>query len=530
MTFVWRWTKVLATGLLVGLVAALFMTLLIALLRIFLGIPLPVELGGDRILPTFNVREFLQLLSANGGPIEAKRMAFLSGWGGQLAFGAAVGVLYALIVEWGRFRDPERQRRWGISRGGAIFVTVAVAVIWAVTLAVLWPTLGTSNLGLPPRLASVATALGFLLSYTGYGVVLVLVHRLVTSRRPLRQPAPVGQPIGRRAFLAGAGGVVLAAASGGLVRKLYKESTLPYDGMGYGGIDLQPITPNDRFYVVTKNIIDPRVRKSAWRLQVGGMVNSPTTFDFDDLAEMPSVEQEQTLMCISNSIGGHRISNAVWTGVPPRTLIEETGPESGVVDVILQAADGYTHDISYEKAMEDTTLVAYEMNGEPLSDRHGYPARVLVPGYYGEGSVKWVTRIELFDRNVEDRYYGKQGWKAEHFHTWSRLDPLRFDPQLPAKAGEMVTLKGVAFSGDRDISKVEVSADDGRSWQEANIDYSSTRLAWVLWSYDWHPSQPGDYKLVVRATDGDGQLQTEEVTGVKDGVSGYHKLPARIEA
>lgn len=88
MKFVSRWGKVLATGLLAGLVAALFMTLVIALLRLFLGVPLPVELGGDRFLPTFNVKEFLQLLSANGGPIEAKRKAFLSGWGGQLAFGA----------------------------------------------------------------------------------------------------------------------------------------------------------------------------------------------------------------------------------------------------------------------------------------------------------------------------------------------------------------------------------------------------------------------------------------------------------
>jgi len=428
----------------------------------------------------------------------------------------------------------------GISRIGVLFVAVAVALIWAVSLAVLWPTLATSNLGLPPGLASVATALGFLVFYACYGVALVLTYRLVTSRSPLREPAPVGQPIGRRAFLAGAGGVVLLAASGGLVRKLYNDSTLPYDGMGYTGADLQPITPNDRFYVVTKNIIDPTVRKAAWRLEVGGMVDSPTTFDFDDLAAMSSVEQEQTLMCISNPIGGHRISNAVWRGVPLRRLIEEASPKSGIVDVILHAADGYTHDVSFEKAMEETTLVAYEMNGEPLSDRHGYPARVLVPGYYGEGSVKWVTRIELFDRQVEDRYYGKQGWQSEYFHTWSRFDAPRFDPppasvderikRLPAKAGGKVTLKGVAFAGDRDISKVEVSTDNGQGWQEANIDYSPSRLVWVFWSYDWRPNRSGDHELVVRATAGDGKLQTEKRTGSKDGVSGYHKVPARVEA
>ena len=531
MKFVVRWIKVLAAGLLVGLVAALVMTLVQTLLRLVLGIPLPAELGGDRFLPTFSVGEFLKLLSENGGPIASKRMAFLSGFGAQLAFGTAFGVLYAAIAEIGRSRNPERNRRFGVGPGGAFFVAVAVVVIWVVSLAILWPTLGTNNRGLTPGLASVATAAGFLVTYAIYGFTLVLIYRLITNRRPLRHSAPVGEPMARRAFLVGLGGVAVAAASGGLVKKLYDDSSLPYDGQSVSGPGLETITPNDKFYVVTKNIIDPVVRKSAWRLEVGGLVDKERTFGFEDLASMPSVRQEMTLECISNPVGGHLISNAVWKGVPLRRLIEAAGPGKDAKDVILHAADGYTHDITFDKAMEETTLVAYEMNDEPLSDRHGYPARVLVPGYYGEGSAKWVTRIELFDRNVEDRYYGKQGWKSTRVHTFSRFDvPTTGGETLKMKDGK-IHLKGIAFAGDRGINKVEVTTDGGDTWNRANLDYTPSKIAWVFWSYDWKPEKTGEYNINVRATDGEGSLQVEEHSSINpDGSTGWNGRKVTVKA
>jgi DMSO/TMAO reductase YedYZ molybdopterin-dependent catalytic subunit len=410
-------------------------------------------------------------------------------------------------------------------------VVLTVGVLWIGSVVVLWPVLGANNLGLASGLATVATVFGFLISYTSYGLALILVYRLITNRQPVRQSAPVGQPIGRRAFLAGGAGLALVLASGNGVRRIYNGSTLPYDGMQYRGAGIKPITPNDEFYVVTKNIIDPNPKKAAWRLRIDGAVESPRTYNFADLASMPSVEQEMTLECISNKTGAGLMSNAVWKGVPLRRLIEDASPDSGIVDVILHAADGYTHDVTFEKMMEETTLLAYEMNGEPLPNRHGYPARVLVPGYYGEGSVKWVTRIELFKRNVEDSYYGKQGWEPAHVSTTSRFDVERFAPQLPAKPGETVTLKGIAFAGDRGVDKVEVSTDGGGSYKEAKIDYSSSRLSWVFWSYNWRPEKSGEHELAVRATDGTGELQSNKVTSVNpDGASGYHRMTTRVEA
>ncbi len=530
MKFAGRWIKVLGAGLLAGLVAALLMTVVQALMRIFLGVPLPGELGGDRFLPTFNVTEFLQLLSANGGTGGAKRKAFYSGFGGQLAFGVAFGMLYAFVTEIGRARNPERERRFGVGPGSVLLVVIGIIVIWAVSLAVLWPTLSTNNRGLTPALASITTGAGFLITYASFGIALILTYRFMTNRRPLRESTPVGEPIARRSFLAGAGGLVLAVASGGLVKKIFDDGSWFYDGKTYTGADVKHITPNDRFYVVTKNIVDPVVRKPAWRLRIDGHVDKPHTYSFDDLASMPSVKQEMTLECISNHIGQGLMSNAVWTGVPLRRLIEAAGPKQGAVDVILHAADGYTHDASFDKVMEDTTLLAYEMNGEPLPDHHGYPVRALVPGYYGEGSVKWINRVEIFDHKVEDRYYGKMGYMAEHVSTTSQFDNERFEPQLPAKVGKTTTLKGIAYSGDRGIDKVEVSTDGGANFQEAKIDYSPSKITWVFWSYDWTPKNAGDAKLVVRATDGEGKLQTPKVTPANpDGASGYDRQSVKVK-
>jgi DMSO/TMAO reductase YedYZ molybdopterin-dependent catalytic subunit len=150
------------------------------------------------------------------------------------------------------------------------------------------------------------------------------------------------------------------------VKKIYDDSTLSYDGLRYNGPGVKPITPNDQFYVVTKNVIDPNPTKATWRLTVDGAVEKPRTYDFDDIASMPSVEQEMTLACISNAVGAALVSNAVWKGTPLRNLLDDVGPKSGVMDILVHAADGYTHDVRFEKIMEETTILAYEMNGEPL--------------------------------------------------------------------------------------------------------------------------------------------------------------------
>ncbi|MBA3281848.1 MAG: molybdopterin-dependent oxidoreductase [Acidimicrobiia bacterium] len=324
-------------------------------------------------------------------------------------------------------------------------------------------------------------------------------------------------------------GAGLALATGGLGTSLFRRSTFGYDGMQYSGPGIQAITPNDKFYVVTKNVIDPRVQAAQWRLGIGGLVDRPATYTFEDLRAMRTVVQETTLSCISNPVGGGLQSNAMWTGVPFRDLLDEAGPADSAVEVLVTAVDGYSDTFSLAKAMEPTTLVAYEMNGEPLPERHGYPARILVPGLFGEKNVKWVTNIELVDTDAKG-FYEQQGWGPE-FVVPTRSRFTEPDFAQPLVVGAMVTLRGTAFAGDRGVSRVEVSADDAKTWNNAELEYSSSPLAWVLWRYDWRPERMGEVPLLVRATDGKGDLQISEARDVApQGATGLHRVMARVQA
>ena len=514
MSNIWRSIKIIATGLLAGLIAALVMTCVMLLLRYLLGLATPAELFGDRIAPTFNPGEFLQLLQRFGGYNELKQTGAGSVLAGQMAVGVLGGAIYAFLAYRGR--------------RGFIFVCVFVALFWAASLIIFWPTLETSYLGFTPAWATVANIIGLLISYASYGAALMFAYRFMTSNGQVNERAPAGgTPVKRRVFIASAAGAAVAAATFGMLYKLFQLATFSYDGKQYIGPEVQPITPAEDFYTVTKNVIDPDVARSVWRLEVAGMVDRPRDYSYEELRALPVTVQESTLMCISNWVGGGLMSNAVWKGVPLRSLIEAAGPRAGVVEVMFRAVDGYTDTIPFEKAMEQSTFVAYEMNDAPLTQTHGFPARILVPGMYGEKSVKWVTRIELVDHDAKG-FYEQQGWGPDFVvPTRSRFDFPYYDQAV--KFQPSITLKGIAFGGDRGVSRVEVSTDGGRAWSEAKIDYAGSRLTWALWSYDWRPTGAGDYKLVVRAADGTGALQSaEDRSTVPQGATGYHRVTLQL--
>ncbi|HEX8078405.1 MAG TPA: molybdopterin-dependent oxidoreductase, partial [Chthoniobacterales bacterium] len=307
-------------------------------------------------------------------------------------------------------------------------------------------------------------------------------------------------------------------------------ATFSYDGTQYKGRVVQAITPNDEFYCVTKNVVDPRVNADLWRLEVTGLVQTPQTYRLDRLKSLPAVEQETTLMCISNGLDAGLMSNAKWKGVPMKTLLAAASPTTGATKVRLHGVDNYTDTFPLEKALDPTTLVVYEMNGVTLPDRHGFPARVIVPGYFGEKHVKWITRIEVADETAVG-FYEKQGWGPDFIvPTRSRIDQPDHESTFPvAAAANGIAVRGVAFGGDRGISRVEVSVDDGGSWQEAKLDYPGTKLTWALWSYDWRPAAAGDFTVVVRATDGEGVVQEwDEERPFKSGTTGFHKIVVHV--
>lgn len=502
-----RW-KTLGIGALSGLVAGLALTLTQALARLCLGVAPPAELLGDRVAPLLSIEQFFTLLRVFRGYDRLKQFGVGAGTLGQLAIAVLVGAGYAML----------RARRRSASG-----LALVVGALWLLAMIVLWPVLPASFSGLPPGLARFVTMVVTAFSFALFAAVLAVTFRLMTGRSG-RYSAP---SVTRRALLVSGTGAGLALATGGVGSVLYRRATFDYDGMEYNGPGIQPITPNNKFYVVTKNVVDPQVRATLWRLTIGGAVDQPRTYDLADVRAMPAVSQETTLMCISNRVGGGLESNARWTGVPLRDLIAQAGPVDGVVEVLVSAVDGYTDTFSITKAMEPTTLLAYEMNGEPLPHRHGFPARIIVPGLFGEKNVKWVTRVDLVTEESKG-FYERQGW-GPSFVVPTRSRFTEPDLSRPLKAGTPVTLRGTALAGDRGVAKVEVSIDDGTSWQTAELEYSGSPLAWALWRYDWQPAQPGEYGLAVRATDRTGAVQTaQRRPSPPQGATGYHRVTARV--
>ena len=513
-------TKAIFSGLLAGFVAGIVITTAMFLLAT-LGVATPLFIIGDRLSVFIPPGPFLSLMGNVGGYNHLKQLGVGSTIAGQLVVGAIGGAIFALFVR----RTPGRVATiWTM----LIFVLLPV-VVFAIAL---WPVLGTSYIGLPIQVARLVTLIGFALCVLLFERTLVTGFRFLTTEKIGKQDYEFTPAIGRRAFVLGTIGLAVAGGGVALARKLYRAATFSYDGTQYKGPIVQPITPNDLFYCVTKNVVDPTVNVDLWHLEIGGLVQNPATWRFQDLVGFKPTTQETTLMCISNGLDAGLISNAVWKGLPLRDLLDQAGVLSGAARVRLQGVDNYTDTIPLEKAMEPTTLLAYEMNGAPLPDRHGYPLRVIVPGYFGEKNVKWVTRVEVTDANAKG-FYEAQGWGPDFtVPSRSRIDvPDDWAFVSLSKLTAPIEVKGIAFGGDRGISRVELSFDDGQTWSDAEIYYSGGNLAWSLWKAKWTPAAASDYALLVRATDGKGDVQEwEEDRGPFSGVSGLHRINVRVTA
>src|SRR5438874_2141194 len=366
------WLKTFIWGFIAGVLAGLAMLLTMALLRLFLGWPTPTELIFDRIFPLLTVEFFIGSLVRAGGYTPLKLQGVFGALTAQVIVAGLGGVLYAFYLK-------HRNRRVGLrpignslldARGLSLIIP-GVLVVTVLFVALLWPTLLTNY----------------------------------------------------RRFVALGIAAALALALGSTLRRLFRMGTFSYDGRQYGGPNVQkitPIRPQDEFYQVSKNLIDPDVARDSWWLDIVGQVENPRVYSFADIAAMPAVEQETTLLCISYGVGSGLCSNAIWKGVPLPTLLAQVRPKPNVTTVLFRAADGYYETFRFAKAMEPTTLVAYEMNGEPLPRRHGFPLRLIVPGLYGEKNPKWLTRIELLDeadgrlhRRHGCGFYKEQGWGRE---------------------------------------------------------------------------------------------------------------------
>ena len=514
-------TKALFAGLLAGLVAGIAMTTAMLLLAWIFGVATPIVTIGDRISVFLPPGPFLSIMGKVGGYNHLKQLGVGSTMAGQLLVGAIAGAIFGLLI-----------RRHSGRRATLATISVFVLAPIVVVALALWPVLGTSYRGFPIDTARLITLIGLALCFFTFERTLVAGFHFLTRARHASEDREFTPAIGRRALVLSGIGLLVAGGGAAVLRKLYHAATFSYDGLQYKGRIVQSITPNDQFYCVTKNVVDPRVNVRLWHLEINGLVENPRVYRLEDLKEIRSVEQETTLMCISNGLDAGLISNAVWKGVPIHDLLEPAVPLSHAARVRFWGVDNYTDTIPLEKAMEPTTLLAYEMNGVPLPHRHGHPARVIVPGYFGEKHVKWLTRIEVTDANAKG-FYETQGWGPDFIvPTRSRIDLPDHESWFAlSKLNAPIEVKGIAYGGDRGTSRVELSSDDGETWDDAKIDYPGTKLTWALWSFDWRPDDADDYTLIVRATDGEGAVQEwEEDRSPFSGATGFHKITVHIVA
>jgi DMSO/TMAO reductase YedYZ molybdopterin-dependent catalytic subunit len=285
------------------------------------------------------------------------------------------------------------------------------------------------------------------------------------------------------------------------------------------------VTSNSAHYVVDEEILDPVIDPNGWTLTIDGKVDQKVVLTYDDLVQIPSVERYQTLMCISNEVGGDLISTALWTGVPLKAILDRAGIDTGAAEVVFRAEGGYSDSIPAEQAMDESTLIAIGMNGHVLPRAHGFPARLLSTGTYGYKNPKWLTEIEV----VTSPYTGfwqHRGWDKEgRVNTMSRIDV----PESGDVPAGPVTIGGIAFAADRGVARVEISDDDGRTWHEARLKTALSDVTWRLWLLEWEPPGSGEYELLVRAQDGTGAVQiSRHASPFPSGSTGYDAVTVTV--
>jgi DMSO/TMAO reductase YedYZ molybdopterin-dependent catalytic subunit len=309
---------------------------------------------------------------------------------------------------------------------------------------------------------------------------------------------------------------------------------MPLEGLRYD------LTPTGMHYLLVHFDI-PQLDARAWRLRVGGAVARPVELTLDDIRALPRQTQTVTLECAGN--GRARLSprpisqpwlveaigTAEWAGTPLRGVLEAADVASDAVEIVFSGADrglqgedehDYARSLRIDEATRPEVLLAYEMNGQPLQPQHGHPLRLIVPGWYGMASVKWLTSIEA----VRDPFDGYQQVTAYHYRrdaddpgepvTRIRVRALMVPPGIPdfmtrrrfVEHGT-VELFGRAWSGQAPVSRVEVGVDG--AWQEAELGPQVGQFAWRSWHFAW-PAEPGDHVLSCRATDGAGNIQPTE--------------------
>jgi DMSO/TMAO reductase YedYZ molybdopterin-dependent catalytic subunit len=289
------------------------------------------------------------------------------------------------------------------------------------------------------------------------------------------------------------------------------------------------LTPNDQFFTIA-HYDKPVLDASSWRLEIGGLVQQPLTLTLDDLKARPRQEVTFTLECSGNDglpffTGG--IGNATWAGTPLAPILQDAGILDRGIEVVffgsdtgtekvrdLEVPQHFARSMSVADAMDAHNLLCYEMNGEPLPQMHGFPVRMIAPGWYGIANVKWLQRIQVLPTRYENRFMGRdyvtiREQQLDGQTVWTETSVgrarLKSAPAKVTREGNQYRIVGAAWGAP--IARVEVQIDDG-PWLPATIDEGEdSEFAWKLWSLPWTDPSPGEHAITSRATDSEGHVQ-----------------------
>jgi DMSO/TMAO reductase YedYZ molybdopterin-dependent catalytic subunit len=286
------------------------------------------------------------------------------------------------------------------------------------------------------------------------------------------------------------------------------------------------VTSNENYYVTRIGEV-PQIDASTYTLEVKGLVDRPTSFSLKELYAMELIELPLTVECIGNSPSGPLVSTAVWKGFRLYDLLQSLGIHEEATGVRYQAADGYYASHTMEQLRDNGVLVALYMNGEPIPPLHGFPVRILNPGYFGVKQPAWVTSIEAIDMPMKD-YWEDRGWDCS---PPMDIDSIIFQPARSAEiaAGKALHITGAAFGGTR-VAGVELTTDSGKSWTKADIVKSmDADNVWVFWEAEMVFPEPGRYTVNVRATDVHGNSQIESDPDRYDGANDWPLIRVTVE-